>query len=154
MALPDPDKSQVVLIGAWDYESEAKLPAVANNLTRLEALLQDPQVCGFPPSNIHVLRDPSSPIDVLREVDAAATAAQDTLIIYFAGHGLLAPKDMSLYLALARATTSKLHEAVRFDDIRRAMVDSPARAKVVKLGWHWHRRGKSTQPSPGNSLRR
>jgi hypothetical protein len=134
MELPDPSTSHAVLIGASRYDTALEpLPGVRNNLVRLAQILADPQLCGLPQDHIHVLSDPRSPSEVLRALNSAARQATDTLIVYFAGHGLRDPDTLELYLALPAADAETLHEALRYDDVRRAVVRTSRAAKRVVL---------------------
>jgi hypothetical protein len=134
MALPDPATSHAVLIGAASYESLAPLPAVANNLTRLTALLTDPDLWGLPPAHVTTLLDPPSRDEVMDAVHDAAVRAEDAIFVYFAGHGLLEWPSSALHLALGKASPEALHRAVRYDDVRREITAiCEARSKVVVL---------------------
>ncbi|XTZ15279.1 caspase family protein [Micromonospora echinospora] len=130
--LSDPVRSRAVLIGVSAYEHLSHLPAVAANVEALATLLGDPSVWGLPESNCTVLRDPCSGLEVLDAIHGAARAARDTLVVYFAGHGLL-DADSHLYLGLRGASHERLHHAVRFDEVRREVTASRCRAKVVIL---------------------
>jgi hypothetical protein len=135
VTLPEPAESHAVLIGASLYENLDDLPQVLNNINRLAEIFTDPRFCGLPADHVCCLADPASPSHVLRAVHRAAVAATDTLVIYYAGHGLRDPENGELFLALASGDQpDALHDAVRYDDIRRE-VDriSTARSKVVLL---------------------
>ncbi|WP_430788784.1 caspase, EACC1-associated type [Actinoplanes sp. G11-F43] len=133
MRLPDPARSRAVLIGAARYRSMADLPAVAANLTRLADLLSDPRVWGLSPEHVTVVPEPESPGQALDQVRRAATAAGDTLLVYYAGHGLLDDDD-NLLLALPGTDVRRPYTAIRFDDLR-AQVRAASRgsARVVIL---------------------
>lgn len=132
--LPDPAASRAVLIGSDEYTDLASLPAVANNLKRLDELLGSHELWGLPDRNRAVLRNPASPAAVLDLIREAATEATDTLLVYYAGHGLVDPHTDDLYLALPESSVSRLDSAVRFDDLRREMIaTSNATSKVVIL---------------------
>jgi Caspase domain len=133
-SLPDPLASRAVLIGSDDYRDMERLPAVVRNLDRLSELLGSPELWGLPSKNCTVLRNPASPAEVLDLIHDAAAAAKDTLVVYYAGHGLVDPHTDDLYLALPESSVSRLYSAVRFDDVRRELVTvSSAASKVVIL---------------------
>ncbi|GAB2569871.1 hypothetical protein Aab01nite_06870 [Paractinoplanes abujensis] len=117
MNLPDPARSRAVLIGAAHYRALEDLPAVAANLTRLAALLRDPEVWGLPEANVAVVAEPDSPAAALDEIRRAAAGADDTLLVYYAGHGLLDGND-DLLLALPETDVRRPYTAIRFDDLR------------------------------------
>src|ERR1035438_8185148 len=84
MPLPDPSTSGALLIGCATYRDLEPLPAVTNNLERLNALLTSADLWGLPQRNCRVLLDPESPVGVLDAVHKAAVEAVDTLVVYFA----------------------------------------------------------------------
>ncbi len=132
--LPNPQASQAVLVGVSDYTTLENLPAVANNIATLRQVITDADLWGLPDDNCVTLLNPTSIDDVMEAVHAAASRASDALLFYFAGHGLLDDRS-DLYLALSGSDTDRLYRAVRYDDIRREVVDT-ARAcygKVVLL---------------------
>jgi len=97
MPLPDPRESRAVLVGTARYRSLPHLPAVEANLKRLSTLFTAPDLWGLPADNCKVLLDPENPVDVLRAVHEAAKTARDTLVVYYAGHGLRDPESDELY---------------------------------------------------------
>ena len=134
MNLPDPLLSRAVLIGSHSYRNLEPLPSVANNLERLSALIGSPDLWGLPSQNCRVLQNPSGPAEVLDVIHQAASEAIDTLLVYYAGHGLVDPHTDDLYLALPESSLNRLYSAVRFDDLRRELVTvANASSKVVIL---------------------
>src|SRR5712691_332422 len=102
--LPDPDRSRVVLAGVADYSELEFLPGVANNLWRLQELLTDPGLWGLPAANCTVIAGDDDPRSVPRAIRTAAGAAEDMLLVYYAGHGLLPPDSDKFCLALPSST--------------------------------------------------
>jgi hypothetical protein len=110
------------------------LPSVINNLARLQELFTSADLWGLPSSHCQILSDPSNPSQVLDIVHEAARVATETLLVYYAGHGLLDPHTDELYLALPESSAHRLYTGVRFEDLRRELVDvAEASAKVVIL---------------------
>ncbi|MFI9254118.1 caspase family protein [Streptomyces sp. NPDC053069] len=133
MGLPDPDRTRVVLIGADEYQNFPGLPAVRNNLVKLAELFTSPQAGGLPSGHCVTVRNPADRKDVLDAVYQAASEATDTLVVYFAGHGMPSP-DGSLYLALGHCEQGrKLYESVAYRDLRAEVLESAAPRKVVIL---------------------
>lgn len=133
MGLPDPDGTRVVLIGADEYRKFPNLPAVQNNLGRLAELFRSPNVGGLPAGHCVTVRNPANVKEALDAVHQAASEATDTLVVYFAGHGMRSP-DGSLYLALGHSEQGrKLYESVAFDYLRNEVLESVASRKVVIL---------------------
>ncbi|MGW1784547.1 caspase, EACC1-associated type [Streptomyces sp. NPDC002143] len=133
--LPDPDSSQVVLLGVHSYDQLADLPAVSNNLVRLADVLCDEAVWGLPSSNCTIVSQPRSVQDALDPLIHAARRASDTLVVYYAGHGILDPDTDELYLALEGSNKERLYTALPYEWLRRAVLDPlvTARRKVVIL---------------------
>ncbi|MFI9405134.1 caspase domain-containing protein [Nocardia sp. NPDC052316] len=91
MRLPDGRRSQAVLIGTSAY-SEAELtdlPAVTNNLHDLAEVVKSDRGLGFPSANCETLLNPDTLDSVMTPLHIAASSAEDLLLVYYAGHGLL-----------------------------------------------------------------
>ncbi|OEJ28905.1 hypothetical protein AS594_35275 [Streptomyces agglomeratus] len=108
MPVPDPARSRAVLIGieAYRHPDLEPLPAAAAGARRLAALLRDHTVWGLSAGNVTELGSEASAPQILRAVLEAAEQATDTLLVYFAGHGLR-DHDERLYLALADASADR-----------------------------------------------
>ncbi|WP_438483865.1 caspase, EACC1-associated type [Streptomyces sp. S186] len=135
MGLPAPSASRAVLIGVDAYEDEGlhDLPAVANNIRELAKLLTGPDSWGLHPDNCVVLTNPESPGAVLDALHRAAAEAEDAVLVYFAGHGLLSVQA-DLYLALPHSHSGRLYDAVAYDWLRHELVhECTARSRVVIL---------------------
>ncbi|BBC30591.1 hypothetical protein SGFS_018850 [Streptomyces graminofaciens] len=103
MAVPDPKASRAVLVGVHAYTRLEPLPPVAAGVTRLAQLLRDPSVWGLPATHVTVLGSDASGDAILGAIRDAASECTDTLLVYFAGHGLRDRSGEQLYLALADA---------------------------------------------------
>ncbi|MFF2189182.1 trypsin-like peptidase domain-containing protein [Streptomyces sp. NPDC058155] len=135
-ALSEADTSNVVLIGCYGFTALEDLPAVRDNLIRLREVLTDVGVWGVPGDRVEVLDQPSGEGQVVAAVKRAAAEASDTLVVYYAGHGLLDPEDSNdLYLALPESRKDDHHidSAIRYDTLKRYIRSSRARRKVVLL---------------------
>lgn len=124
--LSDPDRSEAVLIGVHDYTSLESLPAVAQNLEGLRAALTDPEVWGLPDTACTVISQPRSVGDVLDTVRDRTRRAEDTLLVYYAGHGLTDPHTDELYLALPDSDREREYTSLRYEYLRRAILDQQA----------------------------
>jgi dipeptidyl aminopeptidase/acylaminoacyl peptidase len=125
--LPEADHSSAVLIGTATYRSAGlpDLPAVRRNLTDLAAALTDSATGPFPTDRCTVLKDPRDARTVSHKLLQAAAAAHDTLLIYFAGHGLLSRHSNELYLALPDTDRDNpWFTALRYDDLRQLLLDN------------------------------
>ena len=131
--LPDPGRSRAVLIGASTYRHLEDLPAVQNNLSGFRDVLVDPMLGGLPADNCTVLAEPAGPVDVYRALRQQAAAAEDTLLVYFAGHGRTGSRN-ELWLCLPGTDPDELpYSAWPYDELRRVVADSRATKKVVIL---------------------
>ncbi|MFC8359997.1 caspase family protein [Streptomyces griseorubiginosus] len=133
MALPDPSTARAVIVGVQNYSLLESLPAVANNVARLSELLRDPGLWGLSAEHCRVLLDPASDREVLDAVHKAASEAEDTFLLYFAGHGLPDQPD-GLQLALPDTSREHLYRALSYDRVRSVILGAcKARHKVVIL---------------------
>jgi uncharacterized caspase-like protein len=136
MGLPSLDGSQLVLIGTARYDrlkQEQQLLAVSNNLRDLDLLLGGSDVLGIPAGNRAVIANPAVAADIIEPLEAAADRAKDTLVVYYAGHGLLDEK-FNLYLALTGTRLDRAdYTGVAYGLIRKRVYESPALRKIVIL---------------------
>ncbi|MDQ8707955.1 transporter substrate-binding domain-containing protein [Streptomyces sp. LHD-70] len=131
--LPDPARSRAVLVGTSRYEHLEQLPAVSNNLQALADLLSSPLSLHLPPQHVTVIENPAAAHTVLREVRQAAAEATDTLIVYFAGHGLIDPQD-TLSLALPHTEVGRVETGLPYDWVRQGLLqESRAERHVIIL---------------------
>jgi formylglycine-generating enzyme required for sulfatase activity len=131
--LPDPARSRAVLIGASTYRHLEDLPAVRNNLSGFRDVLIAPALGGLPADNCTVVAQPANPVDVYRTLRQQAAAAEDTLLVYFAGHGRTGSRN-ELWLCLPDTDPGELpYSAWLYDELRRVVADSRAAKKVVIL---------------------
>ncbi|MER5931433.1 caspase family protein [Streptomyces sp. NPDC002054] len=131
--LPDPAASRAVLIGSGGYRHLAALPAVEANLKDLAAELCDATVWGLPEQHCTLVSDPRHPAELLDPVYRAGEEATDTLLVYFAGHGMRDSDSADLYLALHGSRDNVGYTAVAYRHLRAALRDSRAARKVVLL---------------------
>ncbi|MFG1955947.1 caspase domain-containing protein [Micromonospora sp. NPDC048830] len=135
MALSDPDASRAVLIGVHSYTRLPDLPAVEHNLTDLHAALTDDETWGLPDEHCRVVDQPRDAEEILEAVIEAGRQATDTLLVYYAGHGLTDPDSDELHLTLPGSNPVLSATALRFEYFRRAIRNPQIRAprKVVIL---------------------
>jgi hypothetical protein len=133
---PDPRRSYAVLIGASAFASAelADLPAVAGNLTGLAGVLTDPALGGLPPGRCVVIADPASAETADRTLREYAARAEDTLLVYWAGHGGPGPAG-ELVLSVADTGTGEppAGGALAISRVRDALLRSPATHRILIL---------------------
>lgn len=135
MSLPDPQRSSAVLIGSASYRSGeiADLPAVYNNLTELAAVLTDSAFGSFALQRCTTIRDPSDVRATFRTLRDHAKATEDTLMVYFAGHGLTGTRN-ELFLGLTDTDPNELSvSALPFELVREVFAECPARNRILVL---------------------
>nr|WP_084143502.1 ATP-dependent Clp protease proteolytic subunit [Amycolatopsis taiwanensis] len=136
MPLPDRPRSRAILIGTGSYQDARlpDLPSVANNLTDLKAVLTDPDTGVFDAEHCTLVEDPTDDRRVAMLLADIATAADDVLLVYYAGHGVIGARQHELYLGL---TTTDLdrpqYSALPFAWVRDELLDSRASTKVLIL---------------------
>ncbi|MEU9298591.1 caspase family protein [Streptomyces sp. NPDC048266] len=130
--LPDPGASRAVLIGTSRYDHLEQLPAVSNNLTALADLLIGPLSLRMPAPHVTIVENPPDPATVMDPLRQAAAEATDTLIVYYAGHGLIDPHD-ALSLALPHTQPGRVETSLTYDWLRQILLDSPAQRHIVLL---------------------
>jgi len=152
MRLPDPATSRVILIGTAAYEDPdiADLPAVSANVTDLARVLTDPALGGLEDAACHRFVDPRSD-DVWRIAELAAQA-EDVLVVYFAGHGLLGD-DGTLLLGMANTKLSYPEfTALHVDQLVRAIETSQAKTRLFVLDCCYSERALRHMGTPAQQL--
>ncbi len=131
----DPRRSYAVLIGTSTFASAdlADVPAAAGNLTGLAEVLTDPALGAFPPGRCIVIADPATAGAADRALREYAARAEDTLLVYWAGHGGPGPAG-ELFLSVAETDTAELPaSALAISRVRDAMLRSPAAHRILIL---------------------
>lgn len=135
-AAPDLSRSRAVLLGCAEYSYLTAVPAATHSLNRMHRLLTNPELCGWPTSQVTKLDRERLPGDLPDRLVEFYSDIRDVALFYYVGHGQVADPNDRLCLALAdtldrperRATTS-----LTFDAVRDALVSSPAKVKIVIL---------------------
>jgi hypothetical protein len=133
--VPQRDRSNLVILGTSRHDDDdlPELPGVRNNVRDLWALLTDRTYGIIAEDRCRVVLDEDEPRAVLRAVREQAEAATDTLVVYFAGHGLLSD-DERLYLAMRRTSKRELvASGLAFEQLHEAVHRNNARTTVLIL---------------------
>ncbi|CAM3419921.1 caspase family protein [Kibdelosporangium persicum] len=131
--LPDPLRSRAILIGAATYIDPEldDLPSVRNNVADLAAILTSDRGTGLPAEHCTVIEADFESLG--DRVEQAVAEADDLLLLYYAGHGLIDSQGR-LHLALpSTRLASVLWTALPFDTIRESLSGAKARTRVVIL---------------------
>jgi hypothetical protein len=128
--------TRVVLVGttvcSHDRKNLPPLPHVERNIRSLSRVFT--QIVGLPQESIITIIDRDEASAIVNEIAHVAKAASNTLIVYYAGHGLLGNENAPLYLA-AKNTTSedKSYNAIKITDVKSAIRTSTAGTRILIL---------------------
>lgn len=147
--LPDPAATRAVLIGTSRYAHLEQIPAVANNLSALAAALCGPRSWGLAPEHCTVIDDPATAVEVLDAVRTAAEEATDTLLVYFAGHGLVEPRRGELFLGLTGSIPHRSYTGLPYGTLRDVVLDGRANRQVMLLDCCFSGRVLGFMSAPG-----
>lgn len=138
---PDGARSRILLIGTVGYRHRKHLrpiPAVQNNLLDLRKTFTDPDhgILAGQPEHCTVLGADGVAVDqetIGKALSTASDQAEDLLLVYYAGHGLL-DNDGLLYLTLKHTDPTQLEfTAVDLNLLKRRLARAKARARVLIL---------------------
>ncbi|AJC59738.1 MULTISPECIES: caspase family protein [Streptomyces] len=150
--LPDPATSRAVLLGTASYRHLDALPSVEANLRDLAATLGDATVWGLPEPHCEVVLDPGSADAMLDPVHRAGDEATDTLVVYYAGHGMRDTESADLYLGLTGSRDGVGYTAVAYQHLRGAIRSARARRKIIVLDCCFSGRAVRTLAGQGDVL--
>ncbi|WP_062989912.1 caspase, EACC1-associated type [Nocardia anaemiae] len=132
--MPDPQHSRAVLLGSsrFDDPGLADLPAVEKNLADVAEIMTSRSGTGLIAGNCTLLLDKDQ-ATIGRKLSAAISDADDTLLVYYAGHGLIGP-NADLYLSLPETSRELVAwTALDFARLRSELAAARARNKVLIL---------------------
>jgi WD40 repeat protein len=128
--------SRAVVVGTGTHAAGSMLPdipAVAATATAVRDVLRDQ--CGMDERHITSVTNPGTLASFLDAVNQATAEAEDVLLLYYIGHGLVS-LGSDLFLATAATTGREVMlpaEALPFAAVRDVLSGSPARYVVVVL---------------------
>lgn len=134
-ALPSFISARAVLIGTAAYSSQdlEEIPHSLRNIRGLTDVLTDADLSGFAPKHVVLVADPRKPEDIMQPVTTAAAEAEDVLLVYYSGHGLLAGDDSNLHLSLTGSEPDKPWTSLQFSYLASAVKEARAATKIVIL---------------------
>jgi len=153
-SLPDPAASAAVLIGTSTYRDPGlnPLPGVAHNVADLAAILADEAMWGLPAQRRSVLLDCADTADLMNSLAGQADQAQDTFIVYYSGHGLLA-RDGELLLATPASDAAKpKYTALPYGWVRDVIGHCRAACRVVILDCCFSGRALHAMSDPATAV--
>ncbi|WP_433303184.1 caspase family protein [Actinoplanes sp. CA-030573] len=119
-----------MLIGTSSYESGElpDLPAVRNNVKDLAN-----ELSAFPADRRIVIPEPTDLRAVYRALRRYGAVAEDTFLVYFAGHGRTGRRN-ELYLGLTGTDPDELEvSSLPYDLLRNVLLESSAKNRIVML---------------------
>jgi WD40 repeat protein len=123
-----------VLAGTWSHlEGLPSVSSVESSVLDLASVLR--AWAAVPEQNLRLVLDPRSPLDLGTAIAESAATATDSLLVYYAGHGLVGP-DGGLYLATRSTenlTDGLQYTALPYAALRESVMGSRARAVAVIL---------------------
>jgi WD40 repeat protein len=128
--------TRVVLMGTGTHLPGSDLPdvpAVVDSLVDLKRALVER--CGLAADNLRLVVDPQTPTEMGNALAEQAEQAEDVLMVYYVGHGLVSPGG-ELHLATGatdRRPTRLGTTALAYAQVRNCLLESQARSLVVML---------------------
>ncbi|GAA2263534.1 hypothetical protein GCM10010415_28810 [Streptomyces atrovirens] len=120
-------------MGASTFSTLDDLPAVRANIPGLKSMLGGP-VLHVSTEDCETLIDPASTREVSAAVRTAAQEATHTLLVYYAGHGLIDSGTGQLHLAVPDSDRHSVFDtAVPYEWIKRSVETSRAARRIVLL---------------------
>jgi hypothetical protein len=82
------ERGHAVVLGVGEYRGEIPdLPKAEHEVGRITHVLTDPDRCAYPPSHVRSRVNPTSDEIRAELLELAATGPEDTVLVYFSGHG-------------------------------------------------------------------
>jgi flagellum-specific peptidoglycan hydrolase FlgJ len=152
-SLPNPSLSRAVIIGVGDYSRLRELPAVHRNLIALREVLCADQYWGLPSNHCALVDGPKTAAEMLDPVLEAACGATDTLLLYYAGHGLVDRRGgLNLTLVGSDPDPQRMYTSVPYVHVRDALLDSRASRRIVILDCCYSGRALGQMSNPVSSV--
>ncbi|MBM3463264.1 MAG: hypothetical protein FJX76_14270 [Armatimonadetes bacterium] len=131
----------LVGISKYQHRDITQLRMTLNDITAIQKALADPKVGGYKAENIRVLRDDAGPdaqpnkVNIEKAMNwltAMASTPEDTVFIYFSGHGTNDQRG-SYLLTVESDPDALLSTAMNVTTFNQLVKDIPARRKVIVL---------------------
>ncbi|CAL9304586.1 hypothetical protein SUDANB135_03802 [Streptomyces sp. SudanB135_2055] len=152
MTLPRPEDSRAVLIGVSSYTQLPQLAAVRNSIETLRDILTCSASWNLSPEHCTVVHDPRTPEELVDPILHGAEEASDTLLVYYAGHGLKGPNRGELRLSRSTSRAGAPHTSTDYNDIRETLLGSTASRRIVILDCCYAASALGTMTDPASSI--
>ncbi|NGO74321.1 hypothetical protein G6045_01270 [Streptomyces sp. YC504] len=100
-------------------------------MTDLAGQFRDPSVWGLSADRCHVVLEPGDSATAIGPLRSAVDSASDTLLVYYAGHGLIDPDKGDLWLGLPGSLSGEPDTAMPYDWVRRQFLRSRAERRIM-----------------------
>lgn len=109
-------------VGTYVHTPQLNVPITAADAQAVAAVLRDPRFCGYPPEQVTLLADAdASRAGVLAALDtlAARVGTDDTVVLFYAGHGAYSDDGYALTTFDTRIANHKIvsGSGVRADEV-------------------------------------
>ncbi|MFJ1564521.1 caspase family protein, partial [Streptomyces erythrochromogenes] len=152
MTLPDPARSRAILIGAAEYGHLPNIPAARRNVNALQEILTGSTSWNLPDGNCTVVHDPKTPEELVDPIHQGATEATDTLLVYYAGHGLRGESRGELRLTRSTSRSGASHTSTDYNEIREILLAAPALRRIVILDCCYAASALGLMSDPASSI--
>src|SRR6185437_11265433 len=141
-------RSRAILIGTTGCQDSRipPTPGAAASVAGMQAVLTSPELCGWPASNVVVPKATSDASHIGLTLRQLAGKATEVLLVYFVGHGMFG-RNERFYLSLAGTDgQDPENSSLAYEQIRREVLNSRARLKIVILDCPFSGRVIETMP--------
>lgn len=133
----DVENTLVVLIGVSNYPEDndiTSIPNIKQNIKELKKIFLNSDLIGIPKENILISLNENK-LEIERKLAMAANKAKSknyTLIVYYAGHGIISAEDFKLYLTTLNSTKQFLEtDSINISRFQEIISKSRANRKIV-----------------------
>jgi hypothetical protein len=152
VALPDAAKSRAILIGVGRYAHLPDIQAVRNNVATLHGILTGAKSWNLSQDHCVTVHDPKTPEELVDPIYQGAQEATDTLLVYYAGHGLRGESRGELRLTRATSRTQASHTSTDYNEIREILLSTAASRRIVILDCCYAASSLGVMSDPANSI--
>jgi osmoprotectant transport system substrate-binding protein len=130
----DYSESLSVLIGTSEYQDARfpALPAADNSLEGMWQILTKDELCGWPARQVKKLSNESDNRHLGVKLSKWARNTTGVFLLYYVGHGIPGGQGPCLTLTDTQSEHTD-HTGLDYGHIRRALLESPAKVKIVIL---------------------
>ncbi|WP_367135526.1 MULTISPECIES: caspase, EACC1-associated type [Streptomyces] len=122
-----------MLIGTAAYQSLTAIPHSVGNVDVLCRILTNRELGGLAPHQVTSVLDPAASADIMQPLEAAAAEAEDALLVYYSGHGMLDDLSDDFLLSVTTSQKDKAWTSLRFPHLAEAVKQSRAATRIVIL---------------------